>query len=42
MIEVPVKTKILTSTWTIKKKSSETYRAKINGGGYEQIEGESL
>ena len=32
--DVPVKAKILTSTWAMKKKSNGTYRARINGRGY--------
>ena len=38
--EVPVRSKVLTSTWAMKKKSNGTYRARINGRGYEQIEGQ--
>ena len=40
MSDVPVKAKILTLTWAMKKKSNGTYRARINGRGYEQIEGQ--
>lgn len=38
--EVPEGTKILTSTWAMKKKSNGTFRARINARGYEQVDGE--
>jgi hypothetical protein len=38
--EVPSDAKILTSTWVMKKKSNGTFRARINGRGYEQVDGE--
>ena len=41
MSEVPIRDKILTSTWAIKNNSNGTYRARINGRGYEQIEGQN-
>ena len=31
---------IITSTWAMKKKSNGKYRARLNGRGYEQIDGE--
>ena len=34
---VPPRSKILTSTWTMKKKANGTYRAHLNMRGYEQI-----
>jgi hypothetical protein len=34
--QIPVDAKILTSTWAMKKKSSGTYRARLNARGYEQ------
>ena len=42
--EVPVKdvkpgTKIITSTWAMKKKASGRYRARLNARGFEQQEG---
>jgi hypothetical protein len=40
--EVPADAKVLTSTWAMKKKSKGTFRAHINGRGYEQIDGEHL
>ena len=33
--EVPVRSKGLTSTWAMKKKSNGTYRARINERSYE-------
>ena len=38
--EVPEGSKILTSTWTMKKKPNGTYRVRMNAHGYEQIDGE--
>jgi hypothetical protein len=38
--EVPDDAKILTSTWAMKKKSNGTLQARINGRGYEQVDGE--
>jgi hypothetical protein len=38
--DIPPDTTILTSTWAMKKKSNGTFRARINGRGYEQIDGE--
>jgi hypothetical protein len=38
--EVPQFAKIITSTWAMKKKSNGTYRARVNGRGYEQVDGE--
>ena len=40
MSDVPVRAKILTSTWAMKKKSNGTYRVRINGRGYYQIDGQ--
>jgi hypothetical protein len=37
--EVPQDAKILTSTWAMKKKSNGTYRARLNGRGFEQVPG---
>ena len=37
--EVPADAKILTSTWAMKKKSNGTYRARLNGRGFEQVPG---
>jgi arginine utilization protein RocB len=37
--EVTKNTKILTTTWTMKKKSSGRYRARMNMRGYEQVDG---
>jgi hypothetical protein len=38
--DLPVKAKILTSTWAMKKKSNRVFRARrINARGYEQIDG---
>ena len=37
--EVPKGAKVLTSTWACKLKSNGTKRARINGRGYEQIDG---
>ena len=42
--EVPIKevkpgTKIITSTWTMKEKTSGRYRARLNARGFEQQEG---
>ena len=39
--QVPKYSKIITSTWAMKKKSNGTYRARVNGRGYEQIDGEN-
>ena len=38
--EVPPGAKVLTSTWAMKKKSNGKFRARLNGRGYEQIDGE--
>gem|GEM_PF-6951265 len=38
--EVPNDATIITSTWAMKKKSNGAYRARLNGRGYEQIDGE--
>jgi hypothetical protein len=38
--QVPPTAKIMTSTWAMKKKSDGTFRARVNGRGYEQIDGE--
>jgi 5'-3' exoribonuclease 2 len=37
--EVPPGAKVLTSTWAMKKKSNGKFRARLNGRGYEQIDG---
>ena len=37
---VPKGSKIITSTWACKKKANGTYRARLNGRGYEQVDGE--
>ena len=37
---MPAGAKVLTSTWAMKKKSNGTFRARINGRGYEQIDGQ--
>ena len=37
--DVPRGTKIITTTWAMKKKANGTLRARINARGYEQIEG---
>jgi hypothetical protein len=31
--------KVISSTWAMKKKSNETYRAILNAGAYEQVDG---
>ena len=36
--DVPKGSKILTSTWAMKKKVNETYRARMNACGYEQVD----
>ena len=38
--DIPDTAKILTTTWTMKKKANGTYRARLNARGYEQVEGE--
>jgi hypothetical protein len=38
-VDVPKRAKILTSTWACKLKSNGTKRARINGRGYEQVDG---
>ena len=38
-IDLPKGTKILTSTWAMKKKANGTLRARVNARGYEQIDG---
>jgi hypothetical protein len=37
--DVPPNSKILTSTWAMKKKANGKYRARINARGYEQVDG---
>jgi hypothetical protein len=37
--EVPVGAKVLTSTWAMKKKANGTFRARLNGRGFEQVTG---
>jgi len=37
--DVPKDATIITSTLAMKKKSNGTYRARLNGRGYEQIDG---
>ncbi len=37
--EVPLASKILTSTWAMKKKASGIFRARLNARGYEQVPG---
>ena len=37
--EVPQNSKILTSTWAMKKKANGTYRARMNAQGYKQVDG---
>jgi hypothetical protein len=37
--EVPPDAKVLTSTWAMKKKADGTYRARLNGRGFEQVPG---
>jgi hypothetical protein len=37
--ELPEDAKILTSTWAMKKKANGTYRARLNGRGFEQVPG---
>ena len=36
---VPKGSKILTSTWAMKKKANRTYRARMNACGYKQVDG---
>ena len=36
---VPEAAKVLTSTWTMKKKANGTFRARLNARGYEQVDG---
>ena len=38
--KVPIGSKILSSTWAMKKKSNGVRRARINARGYEQVDGE--
>ena len=38
--DVPVGAKVITSTWAMKKKSNGVKRARLNGRGYEQVDGE--
>jgi hypothetical protein len=38
--EVPNGSKILTSTWAMKKKANGVHRARLNARGYEQVDGE--
>jgi hypothetical protein len=37
--DVPKNAKVMSSTWAMKKKSNETYRARLNAIGYEQVDG---
>jgi hypothetical protein len=37
--ELPEGSKVLTSTWAMKKKANGKYRARMNARGYEQIDG---
>jgi hypothetical protein len=37
---VPADSKVLSSTWAMKKKSNGTYRARLNARGFEQVDGE--
>ena len=37
--DLPADAKILTSTWAMKKKANGTYQARLNGRGYEQVDG---
>jgi len=37
--EIPSGTKVLTSTWAMKKKASGVFRARLNARGYEQVDG---
>jgi Reverse transcriptase (RNA-dependent DNA polymerase) len=37
--ELPKGSKILTESWAMKKKSNGTFRARLNGRGYEQVDG---
>ena len=37
--ELPESSKVLTSTWAMKKKANGTYRARLNARGYEQVDG---
>jgi hypothetical protein len=34
--DVPKNAKVMSSTWAMKKKSNETYRARLNARGYEK------
>jgi hypothetical protein len=36
---IPKGSKILTSTWAMKKKANGTYCARLNAGGYKQVAG---
>jgi hypothetical protein len=36
---IPKGTKIITSTWAIKKKANSTYRARLNARGFERVDG---
>ena len=38
--EVPVGSKIMTSTWAMKKKTNGKLRGRLNARGYEQVDGE--
>jgi hypothetical protein len=38
--ELPKDSKVLTSTWAMKKKANGTFRARLNARGYDQIDGE--
>lgn len=38
--EVPAGTKIITNTWAMKKKASQTYQARLNALGFKQVNGE--
>ena len=37
--DVPEGSKIITSTWAMKKKANGTYRARLNARGFQQVEG---
>ena len=37
--EIPSNSKVLTSTWAMKKKASGKFRARLNARGFEQVDG---
>ena len=37
--ELPKGSKVLTSTWVMKKKANGTYHTRMNARGYEQVDG---